>query len=489
VEAGDEDVTTPPVDSDGDGIPDFQDFDSDGDGLSDADEVAAGTSPTNKDTDGDGADDLVETVAGTSPTDADDNPEKNGDFVFLEPYQDDPTPSVSTLVFEPTIKMADVFFVMDTSWSMGPYIDGIRTNLKNRIIPGIQAVIPDVQFGVGEFDRGPSQGPGPEVCTGRNGECAAIRNDQSSTSDVNAVQSALDGLTPDCGCDEPYPQAAWLWATGDTSHWPLLPQAGCAQGEMGYGCARAGAIPIVIIIGDEHFCEGYRLEVPAGEWVPSVDEIITAYQNVGGRLMAMGPTVGKRDEGTKCKGNHWSGYEELAIGTGAVNASGQPLVYEDASSSNVADKVVEAIVQLSGGGSFRLSARISDPDPNDGVDVTRFVDRIVPNATGGVADPRDPTRICVPWANVADLDADGVNDHFMGVPGGTAVCFDIYPATNDFVVRWNAEEGESRHGRQAHDCAMTPGGSRSREHGPPLGFLFLLGWVVAGLSGWRRRQR
>ena len=192
-------------------------------------------------------------------------------------------------------------------------------------------------------------------------------------------------------------------------------------------------VPIVILIGDEHFCEGYKNDVPSGQWVPTVDDIITAYQAVGGRVLAMGPTVGKRDELSKCQGYHWAGYEEIAQGTGAVDASGQPLVFEDASSANVADKVVDAIVLLSGGGSFRLSARIRDPEPDDGVDVTRFVDRIVPNSAGGVADPRDPTRICVPWSDVADLDQDGVDDHFLGVPGGTPVCFDIYPATNDFV--------------------------------------------------------
>lgn len=47
VEAGDEDLSTPPIDSDGDGTPDFLDLDSDDNGLPDADEV-------HTDTDGDG---------------------------------------------------------------------------------------------------------------------------------------------------------------------------------------------------------------------------------------------------------------------------------------------------------------------------------------------------------------------------------------------------------------------------------------------------
>jgi hypothetical protein len=53
VEAGDEDVNTPPVDSDADGIPDFQDFDSDNNGIPDARE---GTG----DNDGDGIPDYAD---------------------------------------------------------------------------------------------------------------------------------------------------------------------------------------------------------------------------------------------------------------------------------------------------------------------------------------------------------------------------------------------------------------------------------------------
>ena len=47
MEAGDDDLTTPPVDTDGDGIPDYRDLDSDGDGVPDADEGSG-------DRDGDG---------------------------------------------------------------------------------------------------------------------------------------------------------------------------------------------------------------------------------------------------------------------------------------------------------------------------------------------------------------------------------------------------------------------------------------------------
>lgn len=59
LEAGDEDLDTPPDDSDDDGIPDFRDTDSDDDGIEDAEGVGADGTPL--DSDGDGTPDFVDT--------------------------------------------------------------------------------------------------------------------------------------------------------------------------------------------------------------------------------------------------------------------------------------------------------------------------------------------------------------------------------------------------------------------------------------------
>lgn len=53
IEAGDDDITTPPNDADGDGIPNFQDLDSDDNGIQDVDEGA-------EDPDGDGVGDFAD---------------------------------------------------------------------------------------------------------------------------------------------------------------------------------------------------------------------------------------------------------------------------------------------------------------------------------------------------------------------------------------------------------------------------------------------
>ena len=70
-----EENPAPPLDTDGDGLPDTIDSDDDNDHLSDADELRAGTDPLNPDTDGDGLEDNKEPWWGLDPL----NPDSDGD--------------------------------------------------------------------------------------------------------------------------------------------------------------------------------------------------------------------------------------------------------------------------------------------------------------------------------------------------------------------------------------------------------------------------
>ena len=87
----DGDLVDGAADQDADGLPDCVD-DSDSDGLTDADEILAGTDPTNPDTDGDGVGDQVEVGDPTNPTDTD------GDSIIdaLDPDDDDDGIATST---------------------------------------------------------------------------------------------------------------------------------------------------------------------------------------------------------------------------------------------------------------------------------------------------------------------------------------------------------------------------------------------------------
>lgn len=75
------------ADTDGDGLPDFNEvfqhgtdptnIDTDGDGINDHDETVLGTNPLNADTDGDGLTEVEELAFGTDPT----NPDTDGDGI------------------------------------------------------------------------------------------------------------------------------------------------------------------------------------------------------------------------------------------------------------------------------------------------------------------------------------------------------------------------------------------------------------------------
>ena len=426
-EAGDTDPVTPPVDTDGDGIPDFRDLDSDGDGLSDMAEIAAHTSPTNPDSDGDGVGDLVEVTAHTDPNDPRSNPHASGDFFFLEPYMAPPSPARDTLVFSTNIRRADVFFMIDTSISMQAYIDTIRASLTSRIIPGVVAAIPDVHFGVGQFDICP-----PAAATHTPGTCRGIEVDQVSTGDTAAVGTALTSLTADCsGVHEPYAQAIVLWASGADARWPSVIAPACASG-VGLGCMRRDALPILLMIGDEAFTESYNTAGTACSsggcatcaTYPTVTQIITAVNGIAGRVMQLGPASMRSP-------TEWG---MIATGTGAVDATGAPLIFPAAGSTTVDAAVVTAISTLAASTPLDITAQARD-DTTDAINALSFISRLETNTHGGVTDPRDMTQICVGGLPVADLHpVDGVNDTFPNVRPGTPVCFDIVPAMNTTVM-------------------------------------------------------
>ncbi len=424
-EAGDEDLATPPIDTDGDFVPDFRDPDSDGDGISDADELTAGTDPYDPDSDGDGATDLVEIVAETDPNDSMDNPHSRGDFVFLVPYGDDPSPDVDTLVFGTNIQMADVYFMIDRSASMNNEILNLRTSLSTTIVPAVDAAIPDVWFGVGQLD----QCPNAAGCTS-SGTAIFIQNLANVDGDPAVTQAALDAMSGTCtGAKEPYVAALWLIANGDPSvwAWPASKVAGrtCADpATTGWPCFRPGAVPIVVMFGDESFyTQSYGAGCdPSTGAAPSFDQAVAEMNAIHARFIGIN------------SGNTLAGFTDVCTATGSVDTTGSPLAFTiPGDGTGLGDQVIDAIEMLASQVPLDIFADAVDVDegPSDSVDATIFIDRIVPNTVGGVVDPADPTRVCVGGLHVEDTaGGDTVPDVFVDVLPGTVVCFDIYPAKN-----------------------------------------------------------
>lgn len=423
MEAGDADVNTPPVDTDLDGIPDYRDLDSDGDGLYDRDEMMAGSDPRNRDSDMDGVDDLVEVAAHTDPRNAMSNPAAMGNFFFRVPYMQAPSPMKDTLVFATALKKADIHFTIDTSVSMGPIINQIRTALTTTIVPGIRAAVADVQFGVWQFDRCPAATLSPQ--------CVGIQAEQTSTANPMLVDAALGRLSADCGAHEPYAQAVWLWATGDRTNWPSVRPQMCPPGSRPLSCVRDGALPVLVVFGDELYSESYNVNgagcTPAQcttcNGRPSVMEVIDAVNRINGKVIIMG---------TGARAPEWP---MILNGTRSVNGMGMPLAFASATAANVHTQLVDAIRTLANETPRDVSARAVDVmEMGENVDATQFIDRIVPNVMGGVRDPVMPMRVCMGGLPVRDANMDGVMDTFVGVRNNVPVCFDIYPRQNTMVM-------------------------------------------------------
>jgi len=415
-EAGDADICTPPLQSDPDMVPDFLDPDSDGDGVSDADETACGTDVRDEDTDDDGVTDLVETAYGSDPLDPSDTPRSHGDFVFVVDYMEEPVPPEDTLVFGTDIQVADVYIAVDTSGSMGGEVTNLQDTLQTVIVPGIALSIPNVQMGVMRF----------EDCPGSSCPNFMV-NLQSITDDETLVQAALDTIvdTSLCGGEEPYSLSLFVTATGDVTG-TGLPPASCAPGFVGYPCFRPAAIPIVIQIGDEPFFGG-AMCAPR----KIVSDAYNALNSIHAKY------IGVNTSGLPGPTGPRPAMEDVALNTGSV-AGTSPLVFDgNEDGTGLGTEIVDAVGLLANSVPLDISGRVEDvvDGPFDTVDASRFVDRVEPNAVGGVADPVDPTRVCVGGLATGDFDTDGFQDYFDDVAPGTIVCFDIIAARNDFVPR------------------------------------------------------
>jgi hypothetical protein len=440
------------VDTDRDGIPDFLDTDSDNDGLSDADEHGTtNTSPTNTDTDGDGFTDLAEIAASTDPTDpASRIPDT--DFFVILPYMGPHV--VKQLDFATDLRVADVYFLVDATGSMGGPIRNVQTSLAD-IAMRVRGTIPDVQFGVGYIEDFPFHDglfPSPmHPYFGGDGD-EAYHHQQDITDDLGAVDTALAALVrPDStmpsgytaignGGDGNESQVIGLYqtATGEGGSWTFtrngtmwsLPPRECPAApddpgrRRGYPCFRPGSLPIVVMVTDVEFHNGQTsFSAPYTDITPDPQHITDAADAMN-RLGARYIGVGIRDDsGMWTHGDH----DFMATTTGSVDASGAPLVYP-ASMGEVGDQVVMAIETLALHTPMDVTTEADDWQPNpDGVDATQFIKSITaiegygPGAGEGYDHHDDTTFYRVVPGTRLRFDVDFQNDFRM--PAATAQIF------------------------------------------------------------------
>lgn len=388
-----------PADSDMDGIPNFRDRDSDNDGLADSEEQMAGSDPTAEDSDMDGVSDLIERVAMSNPTDMTSMPPAGSLYVTL-PYHP-PGGSMGEIVsrrfpFATRIRAADIFFVVDTTGSMGATIAEVQRTLATTIIPGIRDALGpmgNARYGVaghGDFQNG-----------GTN-YCGALCVLQRLTPDAMAAQTATMGLRAEGGGDGPesqvpamhsliagdgYPGYAGGAAPGQATRM-MDPTRDCGWSPdqpmpFGWGCFQPGRVPIMVLFSDAPWHNG-----------PGMSNFYTStpgagtYMGLEAAMMARGGLfVGIDVRGMM---DTFRSSLVLARATGTLDGRGSPVVFAGAPTS-VATNVIDAITTIAGQSRQDVSTRV-DPDTTEmrlamGRTTANFIRNVVPfDATPGMPD-------------------------------------------------------------------------------------------------------
>ncbi len=478
VEAGDGVIETPPAvcpneidpvtgERRSDGRADFADTDSDNDGLGDAEERAIGTDPCNPDSDGDGIDDLAEgsyerynCPDGTSGVDCGCATDLNCQipdehFYVVLPFGAPPVER--DLDFGTTIRVADVFFLTDTTGSMGSTLGAVKRTVATAgtgLIDRIRETIPDAWFGGGQHDDFPFGGYG-------GGADEPFILASPMTDRAADVQTRFNAMELHGGGDGPesHTEALYQLLTGNGGTWMYSGSGGfggsgtytmrryvgdCLDSGWGAPCFRDAALPIVVHFtdicahngppGEDASCDPYVGITPE----PVVwTDMIAEMNRRGAKFVG----INAQSFGSSCSTVVGpSGFSpcyflrRTAEETGSIDLDGTALVYDlpsgGASDAVFADTVVGAIETVATRVPLDLDTGVRD-DPTDaaGVDASRFIKRRQPACR---ATP--PAERC--WEappEVAHEDAVAAVDEstFFGVIPGTRVTFRI-TFQNDF---------------------------------------------------------
>ncbi|MEM9462207.1 MAG: hypothetical protein AAGF11_49085 [Myxococcota bacterium] len=178
------------------------------------------------------------------------------DFFFVLPFNDPAGNQDNPLTFSTDVKAMDVFISMDTTGSMTGPITNLQNSLGGTVVPGIQAAVPDTQFGVGAFEDFPVSPFGGNPCFAGIPDqpfelLQAITGVQA---DVQAGVNALTSGGSPIGCGADWPEssieAIYQAATGDGLAGP--PPTNVPANNAGVGGVefRDGSMPVIVSISD-----------------------------------------------------------------------------------------------------------------------------------------------------------------------------------------------------------------------------------------------
>lgn len=425
--------THPPRDTDLDQRYDFVDRDSDNDGLTDqAEDINCNgawdngeSNAENGDSDFDGVSDLVEVAAGTDPNNAQDNPQANGDFVFLVPFLDAPDPAEDDLDFQTRLQDVDLYTIIDRSGSMSTEISAVRSNLatvvRNLTCPPLgngnpATCIPNLWAGAGAVGY---SGSGAD--TYRNAMDLKPPPHDFNSLPINEPSSGC--------CAEPLNFSVWAAVTGMGSAGAVgcglsgvNPRATCAGSPaqqagfntFGYPCFREGALPVIMLATDEPpLGSGDTNKCP--QWATVVRPAMMARSAKLVGISGSGPS-----------GTTVADLRQMATETGAVDSTNNnaPLVF-DGAGANAALAIENGVRTLAN--SVPLDMRATAVDAaGDAVDaVMEFVDHLetlqlgTPECTNGLQD--------------RDVNGDTYREEYVDVRPGTPVCWKVAVKNNTTV--------------------------------------------------------
>ena len=409
---------TTPADTDMDGRYDFLDRDSDDDGVLDVTEDAncSGSrdgnesDPTKGDTDNDGVSDLIEVAAGTNANNPTSNPQANGDFVFVEPYQKPQMPLESNLDFSTKLQAVDLYVLLDRSGSMSTEISNVKNNLAS-VVNGLKCpagvttnCIPDLQAGAGTIGY-------------HSSGAAAFQNWVDIQPNPNFAGVPITEPPIAGNSQEPLTFAALAAVTGQGgasySMASVPARNNCGAGRFGYPCFRSNALPVVLLATDEP-------PISAGDTYksPTWSAVLPSYTAAKARLVGI--------LGSDLPAGVDSDLRTMATQTGAVDAmnGNAPLVF-DGAGANAANAIRTGILRLANGLPLDINAVTAD-DPSDQVNaVASFIDRVQTLQLG--------TTACASGLNDIDTNGDSYDDKFLQVRTGTPVCWKVVSKPNTTV--------------------------------------------------------
>ncbi len=392
--------------------------------------IAGGTTGGNlTDNDGDGVPDDADECPGPGWRRPCDGDASDDGFYHTLPLGG-PT-EIDPLQFTTRVTTADVYFLMDTTGSMGQEIANLQAALVSGtfdsscpegpgggIIGAIKCVIPDAWFGVGRFDDYPvCSGGWWGTCYG-SGPDVVYQHLVDITSSLGPPVAAVGTLSASGGADGPESntQALWAIATGGSLGPYLGAQGGCPAGRWGYPCFRPDTIPIVIHFTDAPFHNGPGganaydpANFPSGvpkDWA----QVISALNSNEVRVITV----------QSCGGQSWCSdglphAQALANATGSTNGSGNPYVFPiPANGTGLDATVVDAVRDLAENTLFDVSARAVDNPATGSIDERGFVRYIrarsfPPGRCAGIAG--NTFLQCMPGTPV-DFDV-GFNNNFV----------------------------------------------------------------------------